>query len=455
MILDTATKKLQVLLAGAVATNQLVVVASWVDTISGSTFVPGNFHALTNGATAVDVVAAPAAATQRQIKELSVFNADTAAATATIRMLDTATPRNFVSITLQAGETLLYADLQGWMVLATNGAIKGSAGVSSVALTMPADFAVAGSPVTTAGTLAVTETTQAANVFKSGPASGSPATPTWRTLTAADLNSLALTSGGVTFGSSGGGLAQDASQIFWDATNHRLGVGLANPDAPVTINATGTATTTPLAATVLHVAASAPRVLFDGYSNCLFTARSASGTIAAPVALTSGVSLFTVSSQGFDGTSYGNTGLLQFQSDEAFTTSAHGGRFNLQLTTVGTLVLVPVFTAYGDRRISFFGAYCDQGYASVAPATGATLTISDTCETLIVRPAGTLAALTINMPANPKDGQRCRISCTQIVTILTMSGNGHTLEGALTSFAVDGFAAWTYVLSLTTWFRNG
>ncbi len=59
--------------------------------------------------------------------------------------------------------------------------------VTSVALTMPAIFSVAGSPITTSGTLAVTLATEAANTVWSGPASGSAATPTFRALTFADM----------------------------------------------------------------------------------------------------------------------------------------------------------------------------------------------------------------------------------------------------------------------------
>ena len=59
--------------------------------------------------------------------------------------------------------------------------------VTSVALTMPGEFAVAGSPVTDAGTLAVTKATQAANKAFCGPATGSAAAPTFRSLVAADL----------------------------------------------------------------------------------------------------------------------------------------------------------------------------------------------------------------------------------------------------------------------------
>jgi hypothetical protein len=65
----------------------------------------------------------------------------------------------------------------------------GAGTVTSVGLTMPADMAVTGSPVTGAGTLAVTRTTQAANLVMAGPVSGAAAVPTYRALVAADMPS--------------------------------------------------------------------------------------------------------------------------------------------------------------------------------------------------------------------------------------------------------------------------
>ena len=64
---------------------------------------------------------------------------------------------------------------------------EGTGNVSSVALTMPAEFAVTGSPITTSGTLAVTKATQAANKAFCGPTTGSAAAPAFRSLVAADL----------------------------------------------------------------------------------------------------------------------------------------------------------------------------------------------------------------------------------------------------------------------------
>lgn len=63
----------------------------------------------------------------------------------------------------------------------------GGGTVTSVGLTMPAEFSVAGSPVTTSGTLAVTKANENANTVWAGPTSGAAAQPTFRALVAADI----------------------------------------------------------------------------------------------------------------------------------------------------------------------------------------------------------------------------------------------------------------------------
>lgn len=62
--------------------------------------------------------------------------------------------------------------------------------VQSVGLTMPAEFVVANSPVTTSGTIGVTKATETANTVWAGPTTGSPAQPTFRALVAADVPTL-------------------------------------------------------------------------------------------------------------------------------------------------------------------------------------------------------------------------------------------------------------------------
>jgi hypothetical protein len=82
----------------------------------------------------------------------------------------------------------------------------GSGSVSSVAMSVPAALlSVAGSPITSTGTLAVTLGTRAANLAFLGPASGADATPAFRAMVPLDLATSA--DNGEVLSVSGGALA--------------------------------------------------------------------------------------------------------------------------------------------------------------------------------------------------------------------------------------------------------
>ena len=69
----------------------------------------------------------------------------------------------------------------------------GTGSVTSVGLALPSSiFSISNSPVTTTGTLTGTLTTQAANSLFAGPISGVGATPTFRSLTTADIAGLGV-----------------------------------------------------------------------------------------------------------------------------------------------------------------------------------------------------------------------------------------------------------------------
>lgn len=78
--------------------------------------------------------------------------------------------------------------MTGSTLNATGGGGGGS--VTSVAMTVPTILSVAGSPITSSGTLALTLTNQAANIIFAGPASGASTTPTFRSIVNADLPNL-------------------------------------------------------------------------------------------------------------------------------------------------------------------------------------------------------------------------------------------------------------------------
>lgn len=133
IVLDSTAKSLQILLAGAITTNQLVFTASYADYIaSPAAFTPGANDGVTNNATAVTLVAAPGASTQRQVKRINVYNADSAQATVTIRLNNGGTLRTMLTVALQTGERIEYEDGEGFQVFTVTGAIKVTAVASTV-----------------------------------------------------------------------------------------------------------------------------------------------------------------------------------------------------------------------------------------------------------------------------------------------------------------------------------
>jgi hypothetical protein len=117
MILDTTTKKIQLLLGATVATTQCSITASWVDFTSTDT-TPGMTLSTSNNTTAVDIVAAPASSTQRKVNYISVCNRDTDFVSVTIRLNDNGTTYNYVaSLMLAPNSTLQYTDTRGWVVI--------------------------------------------------------------------------------------------------------------------------------------------------------------------------------------------------------------------------------------------------------------------------------------------------------------------------------------------------
>lgn len=129
MILDTTSKSLEAFLAGAVATTQPTYFISYADH-TATTFVPGATGGSLNGAADVTVLAAPAASTQRQVKYVAIYNADSASVTVTVQLDDGGTERPLVRATLTAGQTLEWTPDRGWQIAFATGAIA-AAQVSS------------------------------------------------------------------------------------------------------------------------------------------------------------------------------------------------------------------------------------------------------------------------------------------------------------------------------------
>lgn len=97
------------------------------------------------------------------------------------------------------------------------------------------------------------------------------------------------------------------------------------------------------------------------------------------------------------------------------------------------------------------------------PLTGTTITVAAGTRHVIIEPAGTLAALTLQLPAATSltEGQKLGYCTTQIITSQTVTaGSGTTVMNAPTAMLVPvatGAAScveWIYVASTTKWYRT-
>jgi hypothetical protein len=109
MFLDAITKSITAVLAEAVASADLVVTASYED-LTSTTFLAGGSDGTTTGTTAATIVAAPAASTQRRVREISLYNADTTLHTVTVALLDNGTIRPIYAAPVSPGSTLYYSN---------------------------------------------------------------------------------------------------------------------------------------------------------------------------------------------------------------------------------------------------------------------------------------------------------------------------------------------------------
>lgn len=125
IILTETTDKLQIVLGGAITTNQLQCFASYRD-VTTSGLTPGRNGTNTNSTTDVDIVTSPASSTQRIIDYVSVYNNDTANAVVTIKMDFNGTEYILQKVTLGAQERLEYTDGIGWQVYTNSGGLKNS-----------------------------------------------------------------------------------------------------------------------------------------------------------------------------------------------------------------------------------------------------------------------------------------------------------------------------------------
>jgi len=132
----------------------------------------------------------------------------------------------------------------------------------------------------------------------------------------------------------------------------------------------------------------------------------------------------------------------------ALYAQAQGDTRKTSLTTLAAF-LATLNSASGGQ-VTQYSAPTTTGFT-------ATITNSSASAYLILTPTGTFAAGTILLPALAScvDGQTVTVTCTQIVTTLTVDGNGATVNGAPTTLAANGFFTLKFDGVLKVWYRVG
>lgn len=111
---------IEVVLSGAITTNQLKCVATWVD-MPTADFASGQTATQTNNTTAVTIVPAVTATYRREVTYISVLNTDTVNATVTIQLNINGTTTQLVKVILASGSHLIYTPASGWNVITSDG----------------------------------------------------------------------------------------------------------------------------------------------------------------------------------------------------------------------------------------------------------------------------------------------------------------------------------------------
>src|ERR1035437_9180917 len=107
MYLDATNKSISIVLGEARGVADCDITVAYED-LTPTTFLSGAADLLSNGTTLVVVAAAPAASTQRRVRELNLYNNDNISHTVTVYYVDSANQRVIWSGVLASGAILNY-----------------------------------------------------------------------------------------------------------------------------------------------------------------------------------------------------------------------------------------------------------------------------------------------------------------------------------------------------------
>jgi hypothetical protein len=181
LILDSTGASIQVAMSGAAATTNPTYTASYADN-NGSAFTEGANRGALSGSTDVTVVANPASGYRRVVKDITLYNGDTAPVTIFIKYDVSATQRTIAKIVMAVGDSWNFSGIYD-----SNGQLKTIAGSVNLATqvtgTLPVGNGGSGATTLTGvlkgnGTSAFTAATAGTDFVSPGGALGTPSSGT-------------------------------------------------------------------------------------------------------------------------------------------------------------------------------------------------------------------------------------------------------------------------------------
>ena len=442
MILDTTSKTMQIVLAEAKTTNNCNITAAYVD-VTTTAFTPGNNNVESNGTSPVTVVAAPSASTQRQVKEIWLYNNDTVTH----------------NVILQ-----LYDGSNTWILEQVGVAPEGSFRYTPDAAIYNSSGAVGANPSANVGLTVVDGSAATFMRSDAAPPIDVSIAPTWtgiHTFSNEAIFNSSVSVQNYPFEVSGG-------PIIISGQNYLLQGETSSFGTPLTQLFQQIATSDGGGIDVGQFTADANGPVWN-------TLKSRSTTVGSFAALQANDVVGQFGWYGDDGTTYNNhIANLQVNVDGTVSTGIIPGAIyfrtqntsgalktavkidsaqSLLMGTSGTLKIADNLGNLYAVNETISGVRIVTNTSYQALSTGFSITLSSTISETVNTTTSTLATGTVELPTTPVNGQITRFTTCGIVTALTVSvAAGQSVVAAPSTLAAATGISFKYKSANTTWY---